>query len=112
MTIFQKIIDGEIPARRVFEDDKALAFYDIEPQAPEHVLVIPKKPIVSMAHIDEQDAALLGHLMWVAAQVAKKLNLDEEGYRLVVNTGAHGGQTVDHLHIHILGGRAMQWPPG
>ncbi len=113
MSVFDKIIAKEIPAKIVFEDDTALAFWDIAPQAPVHILVIPKAPVVSMAHLEslgEKKQHILGHLMLVAAQVAAEQNL--QGYRLVVNTGDEGGQTVDHLHIHILGGRKMTWPPG
>jgi histidine triad (HIT) family protein len=111
MTIFQKIINKEIPAAIVYEDDRALAFRDISPQAPVHVLVIPKRAIRSVADMTEADAPLLGHLIWVAHRVAKEEKL-ERGYRLVVNTGQDGGQSVDHLHVHLLGGRALVWPPG
>ncbi|MCJ8276007.1 MAG: histidine triad nucleotide-binding protein [Bdellovibrionales bacterium] len=113
MTIFKKIIDKEIPADIVHEDDLCLAFRDISPQAPTHILVIPKKEIRSMADIDESsDKEILGHLMVTASQVAKKEGLADDGYRLIVNTNEAGGQTVYHLHIHILGGRALSWPPG
>ena len=111
MTIFQKIINKEIPAQIVYEDDQALAFRDIGPQAPTHILVIPKRAIRSVADMAATDAPLLGHLIWVAHLVAKQEKLDK-GYRLVVNTGPDGGQSVDHLHVHILGGRALTWPPG
>lgn len=107
MTIFSKIIAKEIPAKIVHEDDLCMAFHDIAPQAPIHVLVIPKKVIPSMAHVVSEDQALLGHLLITASQLAKKLGL-ENGYRLSVNTGKDGGQTVDHLHIHILGKRIMK----
>ena len=110
-TIFQKIIDREIPADIVYEDDQCLAFRDVAPQAPTHVLVIPKKPIASIDQIAEEDAPLLGHLWQVIRKLAGELQLTE-GYRVVVNCGVEGGQTVDHLHFHILGGRAMDWPPG
>lgn len=110
-TIFSRIIRGEIPARIVHDDDLCLAFHDVAPQAPVHVLVIPKRPIPSLATISEADAGLLGHLLVVATQVATALGL-ADGYRLVVNAGRDGGQTVDHLHVHLLGGRAMGWPPG
>lgn len=110
-TIFQKIIDREIPADIVFEDDKCLAFRDIDPQAPTHVLVIPKQPIVSVEQIAAEDAPLLGHLWQVIRDVARQEGLDG-GYRVVVNCGPDGGQAVDHLHFHILGGRQMTWPPG
>lgn len=112
MTIFQKIIDGEIPADKVYEDEDVIAFRDIQPQAPVHILVIPTKPIVSMATAEEQDQSLMGKLMLVAAQVARDQGLEEGGYRLVTNIGQLGGQSVHHLHIHILGGRRMTWPPG
>lgn len=110
-TIFSRIISGEIPARIVHDDDLCLAFHDVAPQAPVHVLVIPKRPIPSLAAAGEADAGLLGHLMIVATKVAAGLGL-ADGYRLVVNCGRDGGQTVDHLHVHLLGGRAMGWPPG
>ena len=112
MTIFQKIIDGEIPAEKVYEDEDVLAFKDIQPQAPHHVLVIPKRPIISMAHAQPEDDALIGKVMRVAAQVARDAGLESDGYRLVTNIGQHGGQSVYHLHIHVLGGRQMTWPPG
>ena len=111
MTIFQQIIDGEIPADIVHEDDRCLAFRDIAPQAPVHVLVIPRKPIVSLAHLEDEDEALVGHLMMVARKVALDLGL-ENGSRTEINTGQDGGQSVDHLHIHVLGGRGLAWPPG
>lgn len=110
-TIFSKIIRKEIPANIVYEDDLALAFKDINPQAPVHILVIPKKPLPSVADATPDDQALLGHLLLVAKQVAQEAGLTN-GYRLVMNTGVDGGQTVYHLHIHILGGRGLAWPPG
>lgn len=113
MTIFKKIIDKEIPADIVFEDELCLAFRDVSPQAPTHILLIPKKEIRSMNDIDKgQDKEILGHLMVTAHQIAKDQNLGEEGYRLVINTNDNGGQSVYHLHVHILGGRPMTWPPG
>ncbi len=112
VTIFQKIIDREIPADIVFEDDELLAFRDVNPQAPTHVLIIPKRPIASVAHADGADAALLGRLLLAGAEIARQLGLDEDGYRLVTNVGRDGGQSVFHLHVHLLGGRAMGWPPG
>jgi histidine triad (HIT) family protein len=112
MTIFQKIIDGDIPADKVYEDDDILAFRDIQPVAPIHILVIPKKPIVSVATATDDDQQLLGKLMLVAAKVAADQGLAEDGYRLVTNIGQQGGQSVFHLHVHILGGRQLQWPPG
>jgi histidine triad (HIT) family protein len=110
-TIFSKIIDRKIPARIEHEDDRCLAFHDVAPQAPTHVLVIPKKPIPSLADLEPADEALVGHLVMVATQLAAKLGLGD-GYRLVVNCGRDGGQSVDHLHVHLLGGRQLRWPPG
>ena len=110
--IFLKIIDREIPADIVFEDERVLAFRDINPQAPNHVLVIPKKPIVSLATAGDEDRDLLGHLLLVARDVARAEGLDERGFRIVQNNGDEGGQAVSHLHIHVLGGRQMRWPPG
>jgi histidine triad (HIT) family protein len=112
MTLFEKIIRREISAAIVYEDDLCLAFEDIAPQAPHHVLLIPKKPIPSLAELESEDQALLGHLMLKASAIAQDLGLSKKGYRLVVNNGDDGGQTVNHLHIHILGGRPMKWPPG
>jgi histidine triad (HIT) family protein len=112
MTIFARIIRGEIPADKVYEDEHVVAFRDISPQAPVHVLVVPRKPIVSVADAQPEDAALLGRLFLAAAQVARELGLAEDGYRLVTNIGRHGGQSVAHLHIHLLGGRQLHWPPG
>lgn len=109
--LFCKIAAGMIPAKRLKEDEHALAFPDINPQAPVHVLIIPKRHLASHAHALPEDAAVLGHLLHVAGEVARAENL-ENGYRLVINTGADGGQTVDHLHVHLLGGRQMHWPPG
>ncbi|BAZ21701.1 HIT family protein [Kalymmatonema gypsitolerans NIES-4073] len=110
-TIFSKIIRREIPADIVYEDDLALAFKDVNPQAPVHILVIPKKPIPRLADAESQDDALLGHLLLTVKRVAEQAGLTN-GYRLVINTGPDGGQTVYHLHLHILGGRQMTWPPG
>lgn len=110
-TIFKKIIDREIPAEIVFEDDLCLAFRDVRPQAPTHVLVIPKQEISSIADAQDGDSALLGHLLSSARKVASQLGL-VRGYRLVINCGPDGGQTVDHLHVHLLGGRPLSWPPG
>ena len=110
-TIFGRIIRGEVPARIVHDDDRCLAFHDVAPQAPVHVLVIPKRPIVSLAEVEEGDSALLGHLVVVATRLARTLGL-ADGYRLVVNCGRDGGQSVDHLHVHLLGGRPLGWPPG
>ena len=110
MTIFTKIINKEIPADIVYEDEHCLAFKDIKPQAPVHILVIPKKEIVSSQEIKKEDQNLMGHLMVKIPEIATKLNLST--YRLVVNTGEDAGQTVSHIHIHILGGRKLSWPPG
>ena len=110
-TIFAKIIRREIPAQIEYEDKLCLAFHDVSPQAPTHILVIPKKPIPSLAEVTDAEIPLLGHLMRVATDIATKLNL-VNGYRLVVNCGTDGGQTVNHLHIHLLGGRSLGWPPG
>jgi histidine triad (HIT) family protein len=110
-TVFSKIIERKIPARIEHEDDLCLAFHDVAPQAPTHVLVIPKKPIPSLADLEGADEALVGHLVMVATQLAPKLGLGN-GYRLVVNCGRDGGQSVDHLHVHLLGGRSLGWPPG
>jgi histidine triad (HIT) family protein len=110
-TIFGRIIRREIPARIEHEDDLCIAFHDVAPQAPVHVLVIPRRPLPSLAEVTPDDAALLGHLVLVATQLATKLGL-AAGYRLVVNCGRDGGQSVDHLHVHLLGGRPLGWPPG
>jgi histidine triad (HIT) family protein len=109
--VFSKIIERKIPARIEHEDELCLAFHDVAPQAPTHVLVIPKKPIPSLADLEGADEALVGHLVMVATQLAAKLGLGG-GYRLVVNCGRDGGQSVDHLHVHLLGGRSLGWPPG
>jgi histidine triad (HIT) family protein len=110
-TIFKRIIDGEVPAKVVYEDELCLAFHDIAPQAPTHVIVIPKKEISSLAEVLDEDAALMGHLVVTVRKLAMKLGLDG-GFRVIVNCGPDGGQTVDHLHFHLLGGRPMKWPPG
>jgi histidine triad (HIT) family protein len=109
--LFCKIIAGEIPSKAIFEDDLTYAFRDINPQAPLHVLVVPRKHIASLAESGAEDEALLGHLHLVAARIAASEGLSD-GFRTVINTGPDGGQTVDHLHIHLLGGRSMHWPPG
>ena len=111
-TLFEKIIAREIPATIIYEDDLVFALRDINPQAPKHVLIIPKKPIPRIAEAKAEDQALLGHLLLKAAEVAGKLGLNEGGYRLVINNGEDGGESVPHLHVHILGGRRMAWPPG
>lgn len=110
-TIFKRIIDREVPAKIVYEDEHCLAFQDVNPQAPTHVLLIPKQEIPSLAALAQEDQALGGHLLLVVRKLAEQLGLSG-GYRLVVNCGPDAGQTVDHLHLHILGGRSLDWPPG
>lgn len=112
MTIFTKIINREIPAAIVYEDERCLAFRDMNPQAPTHILLIPKTEIASMNDVSEKDESLMGHLMAVVPLIAKREALDQKGYRVVINTGAHAGQTVHHIHLHIIGGRSLTWPPG
>lgn len=112
MTLFERIIARQIPADIVYEDDTVLAFRDIKPQAPVHVLIVPKRPIPRIAEAGAEDAATLGHLLLKAAEVARQLGLSQNGYRLVLNNGRDGGETVPHLHCHILGGRPLGWPPG
>jgi histidine triad (HIT) family protein len=109
--IFCKIVDGSIPSKAVYEDELCYAFADLHPQAPVHVLVAPREHIASIDETDQTDGALLGHLLWAATEVARSKGLTK-GYRLVVNTGEDGGQTVEHLHVHLLGGRPLAWPPG
>jgi histidine triad (HIT) family protein len=109
--LFCKIIEGSIPSTAVYQDELCYAFADIHPAAPVHVLVAPREHIVSLAEATEGDRPLLGHLLWVAAEIARTKGLTK-GYRVVVNTGPDGGQTVDHLHVHLLGGRPFSWPPG
>ena len=111
-TLFEKICDKEIPASIVHEDERCVAFSDISPQAPVHILVIPRKPIPRVGLADEADESLLGHLLLVAAKVAGEQGLSESGFRLVINNGRDGGEAVPHLHVHLLGGRQMKWPPG
>lgn len=110
-TVFKRIIDGEIPAKIIYEDTHCLAFHDVNPQAPTHVLVIPRKEIPSLDALEPNDQALVGHLHLVIRQLAHDLGLGA-GYRVVVNCGRNGGQSVDHLHFHLLGGRPLGWPPG
>lgn len=110
-TIFKRIIDGEIPADIIYQDDQCLAFRDISPQAPTHVLVIPKREIASLAALTDADAQLAGHLLLVTRKLAADLGLTG-GYRVITNNGPDAGQSVDHLHFHLLGGRSMKWPPG
>jgi histidine triad (HIT) family protein len=109
--IFCKIVAGTIPAKKVREEDEWLAFQDIAPQAPTHILVIPKKHIGSLAAASAEDQPMLGRLLLVAAEIARERGLSK-GFRVVISTGPEGGQTVDHLHLHLLGGRQMHWPPG
>ncbi|MBP9900092.1 MAG: histidine triad nucleotide-binding protein [Verrucomicrobia subdivision 3 bacterium] len=111
-TLFEKIVAREIPARIVYEDDLVIAFHDIAPQAPTHVLLIPKKAIPRIAEAGLEDQALLGHLLVKAAEVAGRLGLTQSGFRLVFNNGPDAGEAVPHLHCHLLGGRKMNWPPG
>jgi histidine triad (HIT) family protein len=109
--LFCKIVAGEIPSKKVFEDDLTFAFRDINPQAPTHILVVPRKHIGSLEEAQPEDRDILGHLHLVAARIASTEGLTK-GYRTVINTGPDGGQTVDHLHVHLLGGRSIGWPPG
>lgn len=111
-TLFTRIIDGEIPSERVYEDEHCIAIRDIAPQAPVHVLVIPRKALPGIQDAESADAELLGHLLLTARRIAEQEGLAKDGYRLVVNAGSDGGQEVPHLHIHLLGGRALRWPPG
>ena len=110
--LFCKIIAGEIPSNKVYSDDEVYAFHDIGPQAPVHVLVIPKKHLARVDAASDEDQALLGHLILKANEISANLGLSDAGFRYVINTGGQGGQTVDHLHLHILGGRKLGWPPG
>lgn len=109
--LFCKIAQGEIPSQKVYEDEQVLAFYDVNPQAPVHVLLIPKMHITSVAEIDEENSGIMARIFEVAARLAKELKL-EKGFRVVTNIGEDGQQSVPHLHVHLLGGRAMTWPPG
>lgn len=110
-TIFDKIINKEIPADIIYEDDKALAFNDINPQAPVHFLVIPKTAIATINDINEDNAALVGHLYTVAAKLAQDMGFAQDGYRAVMNCNEHGGQTVYHIHLHVIAGKPLGWPP-
>lgn len=109
--LFCKIVAGQIPSKKVYEDDRVFAFHDIDPKAPKHILVIPKRHVASLADAQAGDEALLGHILTTAAAIARDHGLGK-GYRVVISTGPEGGQTVDHLHLHLLGGRQMHWPPG
>lgn len=111
-TIFGKIIRGEIPASKVYEDDRVLAFDDVMPQAPVHVLIVPKDPLVNLNDVTDAHEALLGHILVVARKVAELKGIADSGYRVVMNTNAEAGQSVFHMHLHVLGGRQMSWPPG
>lgn len=111
MTIFEKIIARQIPAQIIWEDDDAIAFHDVDPQAPVHVLIVPKKVVPRLADATDGDAAMLGKLLLVARDLAKELNLSS-GYRVVINSGPDAGESVPHLHVHLLGKRALAWPPG
>lgn len=111
-TIFSQILSGKIPVDYLYEDEHAVAFRDIAPQAPVHLLVIPRKPLKSLQAASISDTNLIGHLLQVCKEVAKKAGLEDGGYRVVTNVGADGGQSVEHLHFHVLGGRALAWPPG
>ena len=112
MTLFERIIKGEVPAQIIHEDDQCVTIRDINPQAPTHVLVIPKKVIPRLGEASDSDEGLLGHLLLTAAEVAKREGLAGNGYRIVVNQGWQAGESVPHLHVHVLGGRQMKWPPG
>lgn len=111
-TLFTRIIERDIPADIVYEDDRAIAFNDIDPQAPIHVLIVPKKVIATINDIDEKDEALVGHLYRIAAQIAHEKGIAEDGYRVVMNCNEYGGQSVYHIHLHMMGGRRMSWPAG
>ena len=110
--LFCKIIDKQIPGRIAYEDDSALAFHDLNPMAPLHLLIIPKRHIASLADMTEADAIIIGHLHWIATVLARQQKIDQTGFRTVINSGSGAGQTVFHLHLHLLGGRPFQWPPG
>jgi histidine triad (HIT) family protein len=112
MTIFEKIIAREIPAKIIWEDDDAVAFHDVNPQAPVHVLIVPKKVIPRLAAASEKDEKILAKLMLVAGKLAKELGIEKSGYRVVINSGPDAGESVPHLHVHLLGKRALAWPPG
>jgi histidine triad (HIT) family protein len=112
MTIFEKIANHEIPATIVYEDADIIAFNDIHPQAPYHIVITPRKAIPSLDYVTADDAELLGKMMVIASELARKFGISDTGYRLVFNDGRDAGQSVDHIHVHLLGGRPMQWPPG
>lgn len=110
--LFCKIIEKQIPAKIAYEDDQVLAFHDISPQAPVHILIIPKKHIASINDLQECDSAIIGYLHQIAKKLAHELKIEKSGYRLVINNGPDAGQAVSHIHLHVLGGRKLQWPPG
>ena len=110
--IFCKIAEGDLPSRKVYEDEEVVAFHDVNPQAPVHVLVIPKKHIARLSDMNEGDVSLMGKLMLTAKKVAEELNIHDDGFRLVINNGANAHQTVFHVHVHVMGGRRFTWPPG
>ncbi|HBE96539.1 MAG TPA: histidine triad nucleotide-binding protein [Verrucomicrobiales bacterium] len=112
MTLFEKIIAREIPADIVYEDDFCLCFHDISPQAPVHLLLIPKKPVARIAETSADDQLLLGHLLLKVGEIARQEGYAEDGFRVIINNGPHGGEAVPHLHLHLLAGRQLQWPPG
>lgn len=110
--IFCKIINGDIPSKKIYEDDKVLAFHDISPEAPVHFLVIPKKHIGSVNEITEENSSVIAHIFTIINKIVKELNVADTGYRVVTNCGVHGGQTVEHIHFHVMAGREMTWPAG
>ncbi len=112
MTLFEKIVARQIPAKIIAEDNDLIAFHDINPQAPVHVLLVPKKPIPRLARATDEEGALLGKLLLKARALAEELGIAESGFRVVINNGRNGGETVPHLHVHLLGGRPLTWPPG
>ena len=111
-TLFEKICQGEIPAQFVYQDDRCVCFHDVSPQAPTHLLLIPRKPIARIEQATPEDQALLGHLLLTAGEIARQQGFAENGFRIVINNGSDGGETVPHLHIHMLAGRKLVWPPG
>ncbi|HEV2614077.1 MAG TPA: histidine triad nucleotide-binding protein [Gammaproteobacteria bacterium] len=110
--LFCKIVRGEIPAKLLYQDDYVVAFADLHPQAPTHLLVVPREHISTINEVNQANSALVGHMIWAATRLAKEAKLDEPGYRVVMNCNADGGQAVYHIHCHLLGGRQMTWPPG
>ena len=112
MCLFCRIVEKAVPARILYEDEFALAFEDINPQAPTHLLIVPKMHIASLNDLRENQRDTLGHLFWVAQKLAREKGIDRSGYRTVVNTGLEAGQSIFHLHVHLLGGRSLEWPPG